>query len=361
MFAQQCICGNLPQNKCVITMQVVVIPSAFFQIPVRGSRMNAVFSSLRSKLCLLLLIVLVMRVGVVLAQTPPSQVPLSQADIARDLETIHIGEQQHISTTQQAVMWRQLAIEYQLRTEFPKAEDAYFRALRLLKTAPSAGAEYAFTLDNLSSLYTVYGRLDDAESARKQSIKIRRKLGRAAENGESEVHLADIALLRRQYKKAEQLAQQGLQMMGSSSNSSRSGMLSGFITLTYARCSQGHCGQGLMNARQAVVFANEHFESESVAEGFAKEALGFAEWKSGAAQDAEKSMLQALQILRTKLSPTDPRLAGAMSQYQSYLTEAHRPAEAQEIHEQITNITRQTGIYCQGCTVSVNSLSNTLR
>jgi tetratricopeptide (TPR) repeat protein len=341
-------------------MQVVVIP-CILPNSCRGSRMNAIFSSLRSKLCFLLFIILVSRVGVVLAQTPASEVPLSQADIARDLETIHISEQQHISTTRQAVMWRQLAIEYQLVADFPKAEEAYFRALRLLKTAPSAGMECAFTLDNLSSLYTVYGRLDDAESARKRAIKIRRKLGRAAENGESEVHLADIALSRRQYKKAEQLALQGVQMMGSSSNSSRAGILSGFITLAYARCSQGHCGQGLMNARQAVVFANEHYESESVAEGFAKEALGFAEWKSGASQDAEKAMLQALQILRTKLSPTDPRLAGAMSQYQHYLVEAHRPAEAQEINRQVTNITRQTGLYCQGCTVSVNSLSNTLQ
>jgi hypothetical protein len=116
-----------------------------------------------------------------------------------------------------------------------------------------------------------------------------------------------------------------------------------------------------MNAKQAVAFADKHFESESVANGFALESLGFAQWKSGASQDAERSMLQALQILRARLSPTDPRLAGAMSQYRSYLIEAHRPAEAQEIHEQVIRITRQTGVYCQQCTVSVDSLSNTLR
>ncbi len=41
-------------------------------------------------------------------------------------------------------------------------------------------------------------------------------------------------------------------------------------------------------------------------------------------------MLQAIQILRTKLSTNDPRVAGAMVQYQSYLIQVHRPAEAQE-------------------------------
>lgn len=114
-----------------------------------------------------------------------------------------------------------------------------------------------------------------------------------------------------------------------------------------------------MNARQAVAFANNHFPLESVANGFALQALGFAEWKSGASQEGERTMLQALQMLRARLAANDPRLAGAMSQYRSYLIEAHRPAEAQEIHEEMTRISRQAGVYCQECTVSVNSLSNT--
>jgi tetratricopeptide (TPR) repeat protein len=323
--------------------------------------MNAVFSSLRSKLCLPLLTALVLGVGVVWAQTSDAHIPSSQVQIAPVLELIRIAEQQHASTLQQAVLWVQLALDYHLGAEFLKAEDAYLRALHLLKNVPSARAEYAYTLDNLSSLYLIYGRLDDAESVRKQAIKVRQKLGDPAQYAESEVHLADIVIRRRQYKKAERLALKGLQTMESSLNPPTGGVFSALITLTYARCSRGQCGEGLMNAKQAVAFANKNFESEPVANGFALEALGFAEWKTGALQDGERAMLQAIQILRAGLSPTDPRLAGAMSQYQSFLIEAHRPAEAQEIHEEVTRIARQAGVYCQGCAVSVYSLSNTLR
>jgi hypothetical protein len=323
--------------------------------------MNAIFSSLRSKLCLLLLIALVLCSGVVRAQAPEAQPSSPQARIAQDLELIHSAEQQHLAPFQQAVLWVQLALEYHLSTDFLKAEDAYLRALHLLGNAPSARAEYAFTLDNLSALYLIYGRLDDAESVRKRAIKVHEKMGDQAECGESEEHLADIALMRRDYKKAERIALHGLEMMDSSSSPPRAGTLSAFMTLTYARCSLGHCEEGLLNAKQAVAFANKKFESGSVANGFALEALVFAQWKSGASQDAEKSMLQGIQIIRTMLPGTDPRLAGAMSQYRSYLIEAHRTAEAEEIHEQVTRITRQTGVYCQGCTVSVNSLSNALR
>ena len=46
-------------------------------------------------------------------------------------------------------------------------------------------------------------------------------------------------------------------------------------------------------------------------------------------------MLQSIQLLRKGLAPADPRLAGALLQYKSYLEEAHRSAEAQEIREQV--------------------------
>jgi tetratricopeptide (TPR) repeat protein len=323
--------------------------------------MIAFSSTGRSKVRLFHLIALIVSVGVVCAQTPDAHIPSSQVRIAHDLELIRIGEQQHLPPAQQAVLWEQLALEYHVATEFLKAEDAYLRALHLLKTAPSARPQYASTLDNLSSLYLIYGRADDAESARKQAIKVRQKLGTPADNGESEVHLADIAIVRHQFKKAERLALHGLQVMESSSNPPRVGILSAFITLTYARCSRGHTEEGLRNAKQAVAFANTHFQSESTAHGFALETLGYAEWKSGAPQDGERTMLQSIQLLRTTLAPADPRLAGALLQYQAYLVEAHRPAEAQEIREQVTRMTSQAGVYCQGCAVSVYSLSNTLR
>jgi tetratricopeptide (TPR) repeat protein len=231
----------------------------------------------------------------------------------------------------------------------------------LLEETPSARAEHASTLDDLSALYLIYGRLDDAESTRKEALKVRRKLANTVDDAMSEVHLAGIEIGRHQFKKAEKLAQHGLQVMESSSDPPRVGVLSAFITLTYARCSRGHCEEGLKNAKQAVAFASKTFDSDSAANGFALETLGFAEWKSGSPQDGERTMRQSIQLLRTRLAPADPRLTGALLQYQSYLVEVHRPAEAQEIHEQVTRMTRQAGVPCQGCTVSVYSLSNALR
>lgn len=323
--------------------------------------MNALSFYLHSKARLLLLIALIVSVNVVCAQTPDAQPNSSQERIAKDLESIRLAEHNHLPPARQGLLWEQLALEYHVATEFQQAENAYLRALHLLKATPAAKAEYASTLDNLSSLYLIYGRLDDAESTRKQALKVRRKLATPVDNAISEVQVAGIAIVCHQFKKAEQLAQHGLQVMESSSDPPSVGILSAFITLAHARCSRGHCQEGLNNAKQAVAFASKNFHSSSAAYGFALETLGFAEWKTGSPQDGERTMQQSIQLLRTRLAPADPRLAGALLQYQSYLVEAHRPAEAQEIHEQVTRMTREAGVYCQGCAVSVYSLSNALR
>jgi tetratricopeptide (TPR) repeat protein len=294
------------------------------------------------------------------AQTNP-RIAATQAQITRNLASIRTAEQQHLSQAQQGALWGKVALEYQSIAQFSKAEDAYHRSLRMLKAFPADRAEYAFTLDNLATLYLSYDRVDDAESTAKQSLEERKKLGNLSEIGLSQIRLADIALVRHQFKKSEQQAQRALENMQSSPEPPKTGMLSAFITLTYARCSRGRCDAGVTSAEQSVAYANRMFEPESAAQGFALEALGFAKWKSGSRQEGEKAMLQALKIIKANLAADDPRLAGVMSQYRNYLMEANRNAEAQDIQQQVTAITRQAGLFCASCSISASSLANSLR
>lgn len=309
----------------------------------------------------LLLTALSLGIGAASAQTSEPQSASAQVRIARDIDLIRIAEQQRRPEAERGVLWAQLASEYQYAAEFLKAEDAYNKALHLLKTVPSDRAEYAATLESLGTLYLLYGRVDESERVRKQALAVREKLGNQSEIGLSEIHLANVAIARRQFKKAERLSLRGMQDMESSSNPPRAGILSGLITVTYARCSRGHCSEGLKSAQQGLAFANSNFLPESAAVGFALETLGFAEWKTGAGQAGEKAMLRGIQILRTKLVPADPRLRGALLQYGDYLIATSRRVEGQEIHDEVERMTRQTGIVCPSCTVSVYSLSKALR
>ncbi len=296
----------------------------------------------------LLLTALSLGVCIASAQTSESQSASAQVRIARSLELIHNAEQQQRPGAERGALWAQLASEYQYAAEFLKAEDAYNKSLHLLKSAPAAKAEYAATLESLATLYLLYSRVDEAESVRKQALAVREKLGDSADIGRSQIQLANIAIARRQFKKAERLSLRGMEEMESSSNPPRAGMLSGLITVAYARCQRGHCGEGLMNAQQALAFANSNFEPESAAVGFALEAIGFAEWKSGEVQEGEIAMLRGIQILRRKLVPADPRLRGALLQYRDYLIATSRRVEAQEIHEEVERTTSQSANFLCG-------------
>ncbi len=313
------------------------------------------------RVSLLLLTALSLSACVAWAQTPELQSAAVQVRIVRDMESIHIAEQQQRPEAERGALWAQLASEYQYVAEFLKAEDAYNKSLHLLKTAPSAKAEYAGTLESLATLYLLYGHIDEAERVRKQALAVHKKLGNRFDIGLSQIHLANVAIARRQFKKAERLSLRGMEEMESSSNPPRAGILSGLITVTYAHCLRGHCDQGLTSAQQGLAFVNSNFVPESVAVGFALETLGFAEWKTGAGQEGEKAMLHGIQILRTNLVPADPRLRGALVQYGNYLTATNRRVEAQEIHEEVERTRSQTGTVCPACTVSVYSLSKGLR
>jgi tetratricopeptide (TPR) repeat protein len=316
------------------------------------------YLSLRASI---LLFALCASFGITSAQIAEPHVVSLQMRLAQDLTIIHNAEQQHRPASETGVLWAQLASEYHYSAQFLKAEDAYNQSLHLLKTVPEAREVYATTLENLAALYLNYGRVDDAEKIRKQALAVRKKLGDRQEIGVSHAHLADVAFARHQYKKAERLDQQAITEMQSSLNPPRVGLLSALITITYARCAQGRCREGLTSAQQAIAFANQHFERESAAVGFTLETLGYTQWQTGAVQEGGKTMLQGVGILRAALVPADPRLGGALLQYQKYLAAANRGVEAQEIHEEVERTTRQAGLVCSDCTVSVYSLSKTLR
>src|SRR3984957_11106149 len=156
---------------------------------------------LRLKVSFLLLTALGLSVVVAGAQTSEPQSATAQVRIARDMELIQIAEQQHRPEADRGALWAQVASDYQYAAEFLKAEDAYNKSLHLLKTAPAAKAEYAATLESLSTLYLLYSRVDEAESVRKQALAVREKLGNSSDIGLSQIHLANVAIARRQFKK----------------------------------------------------------------------------------------------------------------------------------------------------------------
>jgi tetratricopeptide (TPR) repeat protein len=290
----------------------------------------------------------------------PQQVSVTEIKehIDLDLRLIKVAENDRLSSAKRGYLWAKLASDYAQLADFARAEDAYSRSLQLLKDAPEAKANYATLLDNLGVLYLAYNRRDEAERYIKKAFAARREQGDIATIGISQLHLAEIALADHKFKEAEHLAAQANANLSAAGDAGRKGLIAALVALSYARCSRDNCAEGLHNAEQARELAHLVYPSDSLPIGHVLMAIGFAKWKTGDSQEAEKMMLEGIHIITTQNAPGTPYSRNALSEYRTFLAAMHRTRDVKRIDDQLAAMTPQP---CTNCTISVTTLSNAMR
>ncbi len=282
----------------------------------------------------------------------------TQKDIAQERHMIDLAEREHLPDAKIGYLWGRLASDYAAQADFARAEDAYFRSLRLLRNAPEAQKSYATLLDNLGVLYLAYKRRAEAEQYLKRGFAARRKQDDIAALGVSQVHLAELGLAGHNFKRAENIAAEAQANLTAAGDSGRVGLIGALVTLAYARCEQHKCAEGLRDAEHAMDLARLVYPADSLPAGHVLMAIGFARWKTGDTEEAERRMLQGVHIITTRNAPGAPHSRYALLEYRDFLKAMHRSLDVKRIDDQLAQATPQP---CANCTVSVNSLSNALR
>ena len=278
--------------------------------------------------------------------------------INQELRSIKVAEHDHLPDSKLGYLWAQLASSYAQQADFGRAEDAYFHSVRLLKDAPEAQTNYATLLDNLGIFYLAYNRREEAENYLKKALVERRKQSDMMALGVSQIHLAELALADHRFKEAEHLANEAYANLTAAGDSGRKGLIGALVVLAYALCERNKCIEGLHDAEQAMDLARVVYPSDSLPAGHILMGIGFAKWKTGDNEEAEKMMLQGIQIITTQNAPGAPYSRNALSEYRSFLVAMHRSADAKRIDDQLAAKTSQP---CANCTVSVYSLSNAMK
>jgi len=254
-------------------------------------------------------------------------------------------------------LWAHLASVYQDQGDFSSSENAYNRALRLFEPLPEAKVDYAVVLDNLGSLYLMEHRVKDAYQCRQRALALREELGDRLEIARGKAHVAELDLMRHRYSDARQKSQEAYTTMVELHDKDAADMIGALSTLVFAECSRGNCPGALDHARAAADLARVKDAPDSVTAAHAHLLLGFAEWKTGAKEDAEDEIRQGIAMMRTQTPPGHPYLMSALEEYRQYLRSMHRGADAEAVAREQESARR--GIAeadCTGCTVSVNAL-----
>jgi tetratricopeptide (TPR) repeat protein len=277
------------------------------------------------------------------------------ARVTRDQQAIDAAQRLNLTPAEIGHLWAEIASDQQDLGRFDRAEDAYHRALQLFEKDRFLQKDYAVTLNNLGTLYTMTGRLKESLSCRKQVLALFQKLGDPLQLALAESYMVDAYLVLGKNKEARQhalLADRELSKLSNVTNEERASAL---MSYAFASCLTGHCDEGLIAAHRAMSLVRSSFSIDSFEVGQAHVTAGYIEWKTKDSRAAEEDLREGIRILQLNLPPSHLLLLQALEIYRLYLEDAHREAEARQIAEQEKQA-KPGMVPCGSCTVSIYGL-----
>jgi tetratricopeptide (TPR) repeat protein len=252
-------------------------------------------------------------------------------------------------------VWLKLAILRQNAARYRDSEQAYRRAIALLKSGERA--RLADAMDRMGTMYAECGEFSRAERLERKALNIRELENDVSGMGISHTHLSVLLLGKREFSSAEAEAEAAVRLLIPEqtrpvppATATPDDQMSALIDLALARCARGDCRSAVPQLRCALSIAHANYSDNSIPVGFADFLLGYALWKSGDNRSAGKLMRNGTQELSTQLGWGHPIYVRAMRQYGMFLTQAGHTSEAEEIRARIAKFERLPG------TIDVQSL-----
>jgi tetratricopeptide (TPR) repeat protein len=294
-------------------------------------------------------------VGFHASAQPPVRVPTTdmlQANIRRAV-------QQNASAEQLGTLWLTLANRYQDRFELEKAEDAYARAIHLLRDTASQN-QYAESLQGMGNVYTTFGRLREARKYLTKSFDIYATLNDEANIAHLHLSLGQELLAEHKYREAEIESAAAVKGLESGPKPDLSDLSMAYLTRSRAMCGQGRCRSALDDVSQAHSVALNKFQENSIEMISIWLVQGQIQMKAGLQADGEQAMNEALRLVQSRTDLPRPYFVTlqlvVLRAQRTSLKAAHRKQEAKHVEDQIARIEADAPAVCTGCTVSAPAL-----
>jgi tetratricopeptide (TPR) repeat protein len=293
--------------------------------------------------------------AVPLRSQPPLRVPTTEA-LQADIRS---AVQQNATSEQLGTLWLTLANRYQDRFELEKAEDAYARAIHLLRDT-SSQSQYAESLQGIGNVYGASGQLREARKCLTKSMDIYRTLNDEANIAHLHLSLGLELLAEHEYREAEIESTAALKAFESVPKPDLSDISMAYLTRGRAICGQGRCRSALDDVLQAHSLALAGFHENSIEMISIWLVQGQIQMKAGLQADGEQAMNEALRLVQSRTDLPRPYLVTlqlvVLRAQKTSLKAAHRKQEAKHVEDQIARIEADAPAACTGCTVSAPAL-----
>jgi tetratricopeptide (TPR) repeat protein len=250
---------------------------------------------------------------------------------------------QEKGTQQDGATWWRLAMLYQDTGRYGDAERAYSNAVGFLKTGDRA--TLANAVDGMGTMYVETGRYAKAAPLEREALAIREEQNDSVGVGRSWMHLAMLSLGKHNVDDAARYAELAVERLvpAQTGNEDHNAAtpeekMSALINLSLARCAQGLCAAAIPELERAHTLAQASYQPESFPVAFTDFLLGYAHWKSGDARTAADLMKSGTTGMEAQLGWGHPTYISAMKQYEAFLKQTRRNAEAAEVRAKLAQI-----------------------
>jgi tetratricopeptide (TPR) repeat protein len=272
---------------------------------------------------------------------------------------IRSAVERNATPEQLGTLWLTLANRYTDRFELEKAEDAYARAIHLLRDT-SSQSQYAESLQGIGNVYSTSGRLKEARKCLTTSLDIYRTLNDEANIAHLHLSLGMELLAEHKYREAEIESTAALKGLESGPKPDLSDMSMAYLTRSRAMCGQGRCRSALDVVSQAHSVAFNRFQENSIEMMSIWLVQGQIQMKAGLQADGEQAMNEALHLVQSRTDLPRPYFVTlqlvVLRAQRTSLKAAHRKQEVKHVEDQIARIEADAPAACTGCTVSAASL-----
>jgi tetratricopeptide (TPR) repeat protein len=317
------------------------------------------FSSM-SRVCNVARTALPLAVGLLVSAAPlPSQPPLRVESPETLQANIRSAVDQNATSDHLGRLWLTLANRYHDRFELEKAEDAFARAIHLLRDT-SSQSQYAEALYGMGNVYSTSGRLKEGRKCLIKSLDIYRMLGDEDNIAHLHVSLGLELFAEHKYREAEIESTAALKAFESASKPDLSDISMAYLTRGRAICGQGRCRSALDDVSQAHSVALNRFQENSIEMISIWLVQGQVQMRVGLQADGEQAMNEALRLAQSRIDLPRPYFVTleltVLRAEKTSLKAAHRKQELKHVEDQIAQIEADAPVACAGCTVSAASL-----
>jgi len=299
-------------------------------------------------------------VGLLVSAAPLLSQPPLRVESPETLEAnIRSAVEQNATSDHLGRLWLTLANRYHDRFELDKAEDAFARAIHLLRDT-SSQSQYAEALYGMGNVYSTSGRLKEGRKCLIKSLDIYRMLGDEDNIAHLHVSLGLELFAEHKYREAEIQSTAALKAFESASKPDLSDISMAYLIRARAICGQGRCRSALDDVSQAHSVALNRFQENSIEMISIWLVQGQVQMRVGLQADGEQAMNEALRLAQSRIDLPRPYFVTleltVLRAQKTSLKAAHRKQELKHVEDQIAQIEADASVACAGCTVSATSL-----